>query len=446
MKKTDQNAGSIHSLKLQFTFFFIFFVLILYAVVVSTTIQQLNGISETISTRLGVPIVSEAAALIDGDAFERLTKTLDPMDPYYEQIRLRMLAIKEKSQCLYLYTMAPSPEDENIYRYIIDGSAGPEDRDAFSPLGTEEDISGYRTYVVKTMESQTPQISHIDYNSPWGWVVTAYAPIVNSSGLSVGFVGCDFKAEEVYEQLWTRIIRQLVISAIIIMLSLPAYFYMVNRVDKQNQHLLALKEQAEKISQALENERDIITAMKDALKVGVFLMDKNFIIQDHYSRYLETVLDLKDLAGKKFTDLLAASISQKEIADLMKYFVLLFNRSLVSNRSFTTTLMENINPIQELSYTSPKTGGKKELQWTFAPVDWGNNQLFVLGNIQDITHEKVLQRRLLEEEQKRREEKNSLFALFRSSPNIIQELEKIRQEKKAPGDIIDKILALKPET
>jgi hypothetical protein len=446
MKKKNQKKGENYSLKMQFTLFFLLFVIAIYGVIIITTTQQLNGITKTISAQLGLPIAKEAAALINGDAFERLSKSLNPEDPYYESLRRRMLALKEKSLCLYLYTMAPSPEAETVYRYIVDGSTIPEDREHFSPLGTEENIRSYRKYALDTMKTQKPQISAIDYTSQWGWVVTTYMPIINSSGVSVGFVGCDIRAENIYEELWSRIIEQLMISSIFVFLGLAAYLYMVNGVNKQNQRLLALKEKAEETFQALQNERDTITAMKDALKVGIFLMDKNFIIQDHYSRYLETVLGIKDLGGKKFTDLIADSISQKEITSLMEYFVLLFNRSLVSNRAFNASLMENINPIQELTYTSPLTEEKKELRWTFAPVDQGNGKLFILGNIQDITVEKALQQKLTEEEKNRREETNSLLNLLRSDPVILQDLEKIKQRKivsSGAGVMIDKILAFK---
>jgi methyl-accepting chemotaxis protein len=446
MKKMNQKNEKRHSLKLQFTLFFVFFVVVLYGVVIIITLHQINGITEVISAQLGLPIVEETAALIDGDAFERLSRTLDPLDPYYEQTRLRMAAIKEKSQCVYLYAMAPLTRAGAVYRYIIDGSAPPDDKDNFSPLGTTEDISAYLKYVTKTMKTRTSQTSGIDYTTPWGWVVSAYAPIVNSSGVPVGIVRCDFRVESVYEQLWLRIILQMAIYTIFVFLASIAYLYLVHGINRQNKHLLALKEDAEKISLGLKDEWDTITAMKDAPKVGVFFMDKNFIIQDHYSRYLETVLGRTNLAGEKFTDLLSASISPKNLNGLVEYFVLLFNRSLINNRDLNVQLAENINPVQELTYIVPDTGEEKELQWTFVPVDWGSGRLFILGNIQDITLEKALQQKLAEEEQKRREETNSLFELLRSDQNIIQGLERIRQEKAASAGMIDKILSFNAYT
>jgi hypothetical protein len=383
-----------HSLKFQFTLFFILFIIAVYSIVIITSLQQLVGITETIGYELGGPIVEETEVLIDGDAFERLSLSLDPQDPWYETTRLVMLSIKERSGCLYLYTMAPA--EGNIFRYIIDGSAPPDDEEAFSPLGTEEDISSYLKPVLQTMETKTRHISNLDFNTQWGWVVSIYAPILNSAGKAVGVIGCDFKAEEIYERLWSQILRQLILSAVFIIVGFIAYLYLVNGVNRQNQRLRELKDAAEAASLALKDERDTIAAMKDALKVGLFFMDKNFIIQDQHSKHLETVLGIRNLRGEKFTDLIAPGVRKEQIASMIEYFVLLFNRSMVPGRKLTEKMLEDLNPVQEMRYTSPETGEEKILRCNFVPVDRGGGKLFVLGNIQDITSEKNMQKRLAE--------------------------------------------------
>jgi hypothetical protein len=288
--------------------------------------------------------------------------------------------------------------DTTLFRYIIDGSSDPGDEANFSPLGMEEDIRRYSKPVLLAMRTKTVQTSGIDYNRDWGWTISTYAPILNSRDETVGIIGCDFRAEHVYEQLWSRILRQLILSVVFAVLGLGAYLYMVNGVNRQNQRLVELKEAAEAASLALQDERDTIAAMKDALKVGLFFMDKNFIIQDHYSRYLESVLEAGDLRGKKFTDLLADSVSPGDMARLIEYFVLLFQRSRISGHA--RRMLEEINPVRELTYKIPGTGKEKILQWTFEPVDRGNGKLFILGNIQDISREKELQRQLSEENRK----------------------------------------------
>jgi hypothetical protein len=382
------------SLKSSFTIFFILFVIAVYSIVITTSLQQLVGITETIGYELGGPILEETAAMIDGDSFEALAASLNPRDPYYETARRAMLNIKEDSGCIYLYTMAPA--GETTFRYIIDGSAPPDDKEHFSPLGTEEDISSYLEPVLRTMETKTQHVSSLDFNTQWGWVVSIYAPILNSAGAAVGVIGCDFKAEQIYTRLWSQIIRQLILSAVFIVIGFIAYLYLVNGVNKQNQRLRELRDAAEAASAELKEDRDTIAAMKDALKVGLFFMDKNFIIQDNYSKFLETVLGIRDLRGKKFTDLISSSIKNTEITSLIEYFVLLFNRSVVFSRNFNEKMLENLNPIQEVVYVSPETGEQKNLRCNFVPVDRGNGKLFVLGNIQDITSEKNMQKRLAE--------------------------------------------------
>jgi hypothetical protein len=390
----DKTTGKGRSLKFQFTLFFILFVVAVYSIVIITSLQQLVGITQTIGYELGSPIVEKTAALIDGDSFEALAASLDIRDPWYEKTRRAMLTIKEESNCIYLYTMARS--EGSIFRYIIDGSSTPDDEDVFSPLGAEEDISSYLKPVVRTMETKKPQVSSLDFNTQWGWVVSVYSPILNSSGKAVGIIGCDFKAAEIYERLWSQIIRQLIISAVFIVAGFIAYLYLVNGVNKQNQRLRELKDSAEAASAALKDERDTIAAMKDALKVGLFFMDKNFIVQDQYSKYLETVLGIKDLRGKKFIDLISHTIKKTEITSLIEYFVLLFNRSETSGHHLNEKMIETLNPIQEMLYISPETGEAKNLRCNFVPVDRGNGKLFVLGNIQDITSEKSMQKRLAE--------------------------------------------------
>jgi hypothetical protein len=410
MENTGEEKKKIQSLKFQFTLFFIFFIVAIYSIIVITSFQHLVGITETIGTQLGRPVVEEAAELIDGDAFERLSKSLDSSDPYYAKTCRELLEIKENSGSVYLYTMAPVSED--VFHFIIDGSDSPES-DNFDLLGTEEDISGYKAAIWQTINTKSFMVSTLDFNTDWGWLVTAYGPILNSSGEVVGIIGCDFKADVIYSSLWPRILRQLILSAVFVLAGLAAYLYMVNNVNKQNQRLVQLKEEAERASTALKEERDTIAAMKDGIKIGLFFMDSQFVIQDRYSRALESVLSMKNLTGKKFTDILSLSIEPKEKASLIEFFVLLFKGSA---HSLNKDMLDNLNPLREMAYTSPETGEEKILHCSFTPVDRGAGRLYILGTIQDYTAEKQMERKIAEEEQIRRDELHSLFEVIQVDP------------------------------
>jgi two-component system chemotaxis sensor kinase CheA len=168
----------------------------------------------------------------------------------------------------------------------------------------------------------------------------------------------------------------------------------------------------QKLTRDLKTERDEIAAMKDNLQDGLFLMDRGYTIQPQYSRSLETILDLKDLQGRNFISLLSASVGAKEQETLKDYFEMVFNRA------FDQKMLEDINPLNELSYINVETREEKILACGFAPVDRGNAQVFILANIRDITGERELQRQLSEEESKRQEEMRSFFEIIQVEPRV----------------------------
>ncbi|MDR1905200.1 MAG: hypothetical protein LBQ88_23325 [Treponema sp.] len=396
------------SLKLQFTLFFVFFVAAIYSMVIITSLQQITWLTVSLGADRGMPIVDAAAAVIDGDSFEALSKSLDPQDPYYEKTRLALLDIKEQSGCLYLYTMAPA--GGSIFRYIIDGSGPPDNKELFSPLGAEEDIAAYLKPVLQVMDAKTKPLSRLDNSTQYGFLSSTWAAILNSSGEAVGVIGCDFMVEDLAGRLWFQMWRQFIVCAVFSILGFAGYLYLLNRMSKQNQHLRELKERAEAVSLELKEERDTIAAMKDALKVGLFFMDKDFIIQEHYSKALESILEVKKLGGKKFTDLLTARIKEQDLKNLREYLGLLFNRSSIQEED----MLKQMNPIPRMYYTNPETGEEKTLNCKFVLVDRGGGGLFIMGNLQDITRESHLQRQLTAESQKSMEEISKLKSIIQN--------------------------------
>jgi two-component system chemotaxis sensor kinase CheA len=169
------------------------------------------------------------------------------------------------------------------------------------------------------------------------------------------------------------------------------------------------------LTSALKSERDEITVMKDNLKAGLFLMDRRYTIQSAYSKALEEILDMQDLQGKKFTDLLSASIKAKERDTLEDYF------EMIINRSFDAKMLEEINPIMEFSYINEMTGEEKILRTTFAAVDRGYGVFFILGSLENITTEKLLQKQLTEEENKRDDEMRALFQVIQVEPRVFND-------------------------
>jgi two-component system chemotaxis sensor kinase CheA len=186
-----------------------------------------------------------------------------------------------------------------------------------------------------------------------------------------------------------------------------------------------------KLTGELQVERDQIAVMKDNLSAGLFLMNKDFIIQGAYSKVLEVILEDDNLEGRKLADLLAASVKTKELETLNDYF------GMVINRSFDARMLEDINPISEFNYVHVITGEEKILRSTFAPVDRGYGDYYILGTFEDITEAKVLQKQLAEEEGKREEEMRALFQVIQVEPRVFSDfLEDAEYEFNQINDIL----------
>jgi len=165
-------------------------------------------------------------------------------------------------------------------------------------------------------------------------------------------------------------------------------------------------------------ERDEIAAMKDSMKIGLFFMDSNFVIQDHYSRYLEEMLSDTKLFGKLFSDVISDSVTTNELNAIKDYF------NMILEQTYDQEMLEDINPLNELHYVNRETGDRKVFQCAFSTVERGHGEVFILVTVYDITLRVELQQRLAEEESRRQEEMQSVFELIQVEPDVFNDFSK----------------------
>jgi len=162
-------------------------------------------------------------------------------------------------------------------------------------------------------------------------------------------------------------------------------------------------------------ERDEIAAMKDNMQIGLFFMDNKFIIQNHYSKYLEEMLNEYDLFGKNFTDIISDSVNTNEMSSIKDYL------KMVIEQAFDQEMLDDINPLTELNYVNKRTGTRRVFQCAFDLVEYGKNEALILVTIYDITAKAELEKRLLEEEARRQEEMQSVFEVIKVPPDVFND-------------------------
>ena len=164
--------------------------------------------------------------------------------------------------------------------------------------------------------------------------------------------------------------------------------------------------------QSIRAQRDEIAAMRDNLKEGIFLMDREYRIQDSYSRALEDVLSGRNLKGRRFTDLLGSSFNQKDLSTIADYF------GMILDKSVDAQMLEDMNPLVEFSYISSESGEQKTLRCHFTPLDHAGGEVFLMGTIQDISAETNLKKQLAEEETRRQDEMRNLFEVMQVDQRV----------------------------
>ena len=212
----------IRSLKFQFIVLFSAFIVALSAITAILGIQELSKAVEDTFAMQGYAIMDRAVSMIDGDSFEALAKSMDENDPFYEETRQKLLGLKEISGSLYLYTMAPVGGDlaTDRWQFIIDGSAEMDDEENFSVLGLEEDVSDYDEAFKRLLLSGKTESSELEYQGGWGWLISTYTPIRNSSGEIVGIIGCDFDGNYLYNAIKAGKTQKIIVGVISIVLGL----------------------------------------------------------------------------------------------------------------------------------------------------------------------------------------------------------------------------------
>ena len=218
----------MHSLRTRFIVVFGLFILLSSTVMGFFSAVSIINTGVALCREQGVPIAQKANEVLDGDKFEALCKNPSVNDPYYEEARLKLLAIKETINCQYLYTM--TPVGGNIFRYIIDGSCDPSDTENFSELGTHEDITDYGEGPLLAMQDGGYHSSGIEKQDQWGYTISTYKGILNSRGEVVGFIGVDFNVETILQMLYKRVTYIAIVSIIVLIVGILLITVFTSRI------------------------------------------------------------------------------------------------------------------------------------------------------------------------------------------------------------------------
>ncbi len=182
----------------------------------------------------------------------------------------------------------------------------------------------------------------------------------------------------------------------------------------------------------LQDEHKELSAMKDNLNLSVFMLDDNFLIQPLYSKKLPKIFEKEKLDFFSFSELFIKSLSSKDFGLLNDYLDMLIMDIHNSD------LLDSINPLEKCLYISD-SGKKKFLSIKFTCLSREDSRKYLIGTVSDITSKVEMEARLAEEESLRQEEKNLIFEIMNTTPQVLKEyINELKYELKEVEKIIKK--------
>lgn len=298
----------LNSLKTRFIFISGIFILLSLGIVTLIASNQLINIAITFAASQGDPIVQKVANHINGDEFERFTKSMNTEDEYYDSVRLWMLDLKQATGCRFLYTLA---KIGNEYQYVIDGSCDPSDEENFSACGDTEDLESWGEAPLKALRTGELTHSNFEQQEGWGWIISSYVGIKNSKGKVVGMIGCDFGAGDIVHKMKSEIFRIILISIILIAIASATIWifsnYMFNSMSK-------ISEQMEEIA---SGKADLTTRIQErgGLELKNLAKSCNNVISSlaNLIRNLQAQSDVLHTTGNQLYEKMNSHIGQIDL-------------------------------------------------------------------------------------------------------------------------------------
>ena len=165
-----------------------------------------------------------AASIIDGDSIRGYRETLEK-DDYYEYVRQKLQTIRSTVGLKYLYVVIP----EDVQFYIWD--TGDEGDEGVCDLGDTDEFYGDGDVVMHSAFSKDAEETIlITDNDVYGYLASAYVPILDSRGEPAALASVDISLDEINKQINEFVLMVVLISFAVLVLSSVLYYFYIRRV------------------------------------------------------------------------------------------------------------------------------------------------------------------------------------------------------------------------
>jgi len=269
---------------------------------------SLNMIVSTLGSK-SLSISEYAASRINSERLNELIVSQDAENPYFLELGEELRSIMLISGAQYLYVMSKNSAGD--YFYIIEA----EDFDTAesTEIGSIEENSydGFDN-VIDGVSFSEEEVSIDEY----GYLLSSYAPIEDSQGKVIGFVGVDYNVEKEYK-LFEKTIRTMNLAALSLFLVLMGLGLLLSRMITTP--INKLSSMAQRLADYDLSSQQINHNVKD--EIGFLLKNWNIMLEKLNLLIFQSKGYSKDIHSK--SEAITASVesvssSSSEIAETMK--------------------------------------------------------------------------------------------------------------------------------
>ncbi|WP_227431316.1 Hpt domain-containing protein [Psychrobacter sp. I-STPA6b] len=233
-----------------------------------------------------------------------------------------------------------------------------------------------------------------DYQVKLMPVVSSDASTVNG-GISLAQFAFDNK-DTIYEtidmiyvdrfdnsQYWVALAKYVLIGGMVIAVLYFAWFvfyFMRKLLHSEN-----------KLQESRQQTQDILSTINE----GLFLVDKDLVIAGQYSDRLESLMQTRDIAGRKMTQLLKNNISAEDLENTQDFVEQLYSPWVVEE------LIGDLNPLKRIKVASKNEDGQPQfryLDFNFMRVMKQEEVDRVLVSVRDVSEAVHLEQQLSKEQ------------------------------------------------
>jgi len=197
-------------------------------------------------------------------------------------------------------------------------------------------------------------------------------------------------------------------------------------IDSEN--LRRRNEEIEESSRHLAEAKAGTDLIMDTVNQGLFLIDNKYKIQGQYSRELEQIFRLPELAGYNFVNILQRLLTERMFNTSRDYLALLFDKT----KKERTVL--KVNPLDEVevNFANPEGGFiSKFLSFSFRRIVENGEITRVFIAVSDVTERVQLERQLRESEQRKERQFEFLLGILHVEPVQLDDFLKTAKEQVA---------------